>query len=161
MAILVLFEQFSSKLCFCFLAPNFECFTKYDALCSRSFDYARFRRLRHIVMKRFEIMKKIYSSKALLKMAGEGKCIPHIPPLPLDPPLPSLFGFARRAESVNCSLFLKNFEKHFCKFTRNKTSSNTLKIYRNIYRKNLLAIIYRLPISLEEIEIYQYRLGLF
>ena len=35
-------------------------------------------------MKRFEIMEKFYSSKALLKMAGGG-CIPHIPPL--DPPL--------------------------------------------------------------------------
>ena len=31
----------------------------------------------------------------------------------------------------------------------------TLKIYRNIYRKNLSAIIYRLPVSLEEVEIYQ------
>ena len=40
------------------------------------------RRLRHIVMKRFEIIEKFYSSKALLKMAG-GECIrsiPHIPP---------------------------------------------------------------------------------
>ena len=36
-----------------------------------------------------------------------------------------------------------------------KTSSNTSKIYRNIYRKNLSAIIYRLSISLEEIEIYR------
>ena len=34
MAILVLFEQFSRKFCFIlFLAPNFEYFTKYDALC--------------------------------------------------------------------------------------------------------------------------------
>ena len=31
-------------------------------------------------------MGKIDSSKALLKMAGGGECIPHIPP-PLDPPL--------------------------------------------------------------------------
>ena len=36
-------------------------------------------------MKRFEIMEKFYSSKALLKMAGGGGCIPHIPSL--DPPL--------------------------------------------------------------------------
>ena len=46
---------------------------------------------------------------------------------------------------VNCSLFLKNLEKHFCNLTyTKKTWSNTL----NIYRKNLLAIFYRLPISL-------------
>ena len=32
-------------------APNFECFTKYDAFCSHSFDYACFRRLSHIVIK--------------------------------------------------------------------------------------------------------------
>ena len=52
------------------------------------------------------------------------------------------------AESVNCSL-LKNPEKTFLQFDlQKKTLSNTLKIYRNIYRKNLLAIIYRLPISL-------------
>ena len=38
MAILVLFEQFLKKVCQ-FLAPNFECFTKYDAFCSHSFDY--------------------------------------------------------------------------------------------------------------------------
>ena len=30
------------------------------------------KRLRHIVMKRFEIMEKFYSSKTLLKMAGGG-----------------------------------------------------------------------------------------
>ena len=51
------------------------------------------------------------------------------------------------AESVNSSLFLKNLEKHFCNLTYKKTSSNILKIYHNIYRKNLSAIIYRLPIS--------------
>ena len=32
-----------------------------------------------MVMKRFEIMEKLYLSKALLKMAGGGY-IPHIPP---------------------------------------------------------------------------------
>ena len=52
------------------LDPNFECFTKYDAFCLHSFDYARLRRLRHIAMKRFKIMEKIYSFKALLKIAG-------------------------------------------------------------------------------------------
>ena len=53
------------------------------------------------------------------------------------------------AESVNCSLFLKNLEKTFLQFDlQRKTSSNTSKVYRNIYRKNLSAIIYRLSISL-------------
>ena len=57
--------------------------------------------------------------------------------------------FNPSAESVNYSLFLKNLEKHFCDLSyKKKTSSNTLKIYRNIYRKNLSAIIHRLPISL-------------
>ena len=63
--------------------------------------------------------------------------------------LKNLSLFNPTAESVNCSLFLKNLEKHFCDLTyKKKTSSNTLKIYRNIYRKNLSAIIFRLPISL-------------
>ena len=62
----------------------------------------------------------------------------------------SLFGlFNPTAESVNCSLFLKNLENTVViSLTRKKTSSNTLKFYRNIYRKNLSAIIYGLPISL-------------
>ena len=67
------------------LVSNFHCFTKYDAFCSHSFDYACLRRLRHfIVMKRFEIKTKFYSSKALLKMAGWGMYTPHFS---LDPPL--------------------------------------------------------------------------
>ena len=46
-------------------------------------------------------------------------------------------------ESVNCSLFLKNAEKNILQFDLpKKTSSNTSKIYRNIYRKNVSAIIY-------------------
>ena len=70
MAILVLFEQFSGKVCSYLWPLCFECF-KYDAFCSHvSFDYAFLRRLRHIVMKRFEIIEKFHSSKALLKMAG-------------------------------------------------------------------------------------------
>ena len=51
-----------------------------NAFCSHSFEYACLRRLRHTVMKRFEIMEKFYSSKALLKMAGGGT--PHIAPPP-------------------------------------------------------------------------------
>ena len=66
MAILLLIKQFWGKLV-TFLAPNFECFTN-DAFCSHSFDYACVRRLPHIVMKRFEIMEKFYSSKTWLKM---------------------------------------------------------------------------------------------
>ena len=67
------------QILFIILAPNFECFTKYDAFCLLSFDYACFWRLRHIVMKRFEIVEKFYASKALLKVA-DGGCIPHISP---------------------------------------------------------------------------------
>ena len=63
MAILVIFEQFLRKVCHIFLAPNFECFFKYDAFCSHSFDYACLSRLRHIVMKRFEIMENIIHPK--------------------------------------------------------------------------------------------------
>ena len=55
--------------------------------------------------------------------------------------------FNLTAESVNCSLFLKNLEKHFCDLTCKKnTSSNTLKIHRNNYRKNLSVKIYRLSV---------------
>ena len=53
MVILALFEQFSGKVCsYIFLAPNFECFIKYDAFCKHSFDYACIRRLRFNVMNR-------------------------------------------------------------------------------------------------------------
>ena len=38
--------------------------TKYDAFCSHKFDYACLGRLRHIVMKRFKIMEKLYSFEA-------------------------------------------------------------------------------------------------
>ena len=64
--------------------------------------------------------------------------------------------FHATAEPVNHSVFWKNLQKHFCNLIyKKKTSSNTLKIYRNIYRKNLSVIIYRLPISLQEMEIYR------
>ena len=82
MASLVLFEEFSGKF-----SPNFKCFTKCNVFCSHSFDYACLkvlRQLRHIVMKRFEITEKFYSSTALLKMAGEGMHPSHAP---LDPPM--------------------------------------------------------------------------
>ena len=75
MAILVLFEKFLRKFVI-FFPPNFECFTN-DAFCLYGFDYACLRWLRHIAMKRFEIMEKIYSSKTLLKMAGEGMHTQH------------------------------------------------------------------------------------
>ena len=55
-----------------FLAPNFERFTKYDAFCLQSFNYACLRSLRDIVTKRFENAENFYSFKALLKMAGGG-----------------------------------------------------------------------------------------
>ena len=57
--------------------------------------------------------------------------------------------FDATPESVNCSLFLKNLEKHSCNLThKKKASSNSLKIYRNIHRKNLSTTMYRLPISI-------------
>ena len=77
MAILVLFKQFLEKLV-TFFAPNFECFSN-DEFCSHGFEYACLRRLRHIVMKRFKIMEKFYSSKTLLKMAGGGMHMQHTP----------------------------------------------------------------------------------
>ena len=82
MAVLVHFEQFQGQFVI-FLAPNFECFTIYNAFCSDSFDYACLRRLRHTVMKRFETMEKFYSSKILLKMAGGGMHSQHTPTSPL------------------------------------------------------------------------------
>ena len=81
MAILVLFfNNFKGKFVI-FSATNFECFAD-DAFCSRSVYCACLRQLRHIVMKKFEIMEKFYSSKTLMKMAGGGciRSIPHIPP---------------------------------------------------------------------------------
>ena len=46
--------------------------------------------------------------------------------------------------------FLEKSRKTFLRLDlqKKKTSSNTWKIYRNIHRKNLSAIIYRLPVSL-------------
>ena len=66
-----------------FLAPYFECFTKYDAFCSHSCGYACLRRLRHIVKKRLEVKKNFYSSKTLLKITGGDVHTPH-PPLDLS-----------------------------------------------------------------------------
>ena len=80
MTIVVIFEQFFNFEQF--LAPNLECFTKYDAFCSHGFNYACLRRLRHIVIKRFEVIEKFYSSKALLKMAGWGMHTQHTPQPP-------------------------------------------------------------------------------
>ena len=56
--------------------------------------------------------------------------------------------FNATAEFANCFLFLKMYKNIFAFRFKKKTSSNTLKMHRNIYWKNLLAIIYRLLISL-------------
>ena len=77
MTILELFKQFSGKFCL-FLASNFECFTKYDPICSHIFNHACLRRVRHIVMKRLKIAEKFYSSKALLKWVVGGYIHPWI-----------------------------------------------------------------------------------
>ena len=97
MTVLVLFKQFSGKFCL-FLAPNFECFPKYDAFCLQNFDFACLKRLRHTVIKRFEITEKFYSSKALLEMAGGGMHLPHPPgsaPVGVQDP-----GFDSRADQI-------------------------------------------------------------
>ena len=81
MAILVLFEQFSGKFCLYIwllilsASPNMTHFVRIVSI-------MRARRLKHIVMRRFENTEKFYSSKLLLKMAG-GWVHP-----PLDPSLP-------------------------------------------------------------------------
>ena len=55
--------------------------------------------------------------------------------------------FNAPVEFMDCSLFLKNLEKHFCNLTSIKNFVKHIEIYRNIYPKNLSAIIIRLPIS--------------
>ena len=123
MAILVLFEQFSGRqILFIFLAPNFECFTKYDAFCSHSFDNACLRRLRHIVMKRFKIAEKFYSSIALLKIAGRRDASPTSPP---DPPLVSV---ARQ-----CQRRMREISKFFPKIVLAKYSLLILTIEVVLY----------------------------
>ena len=106
-----------------FLAPNLECFTQYDAFCSHTFDYACLRRLRHIVMKRFEITQKLYSSKALLKMAGGGDAFPTS-----DPP-GSAPAFSTYVENVRtkCIIFGEALTSSVKKFIRH-LSENYLKI---------------------------------
>ena len=75
MVTLVLFEQFSGKFC----APNSECFTKCDAFSFYIFDYAYLGRKVYLLLKRFEIMENLYSSKTCSKMAGGGDATPTSP----------------------------------------------------------------------------------
>ena len=57
--------------------------------------------------------------------------------------------------------FLEKSTKTFLQFDlQKKNSSNLLKIYHNIHRKNLSAIIERLLISLKENQIYQLSVSL-
>ena len=58
------------------------------------------------------------------------------------------------------SFLEKSIETHFCNVTCKKTSSSTSKIHRNSYRKNLSAIIYRLPISLKNFKLYRLSVSL-
>ena len=82
-AILVLFKQILGKFCFNFLplilsvTPNMMHFV-------RTFSIMRAQGLRLLLLKRFEIMEKLYSSTAWLKMIGGGDASPHPP---LNPPL--------------------------------------------------------------------------
>ena len=68
MAILVLLEQVLSQIAFEFFVLNFEVFTKYryDAF-FRTFSISVYEKKELLSSKRFEIMEKLYSSKALLK----------------------------------------------------------------------------------------------
>ena len=92
MAILALFEKFSGKVCLYFCTLTLSASPNMMNFCTHSFDYACLRRLRLIVMKRFEIMEKIYLSKALLKMAGEGMHPPHPPSLESTTSNPNCLG---------------------------------------------------------------------
>ena len=74
MGILVLFEQSSGKFCLMFLALNFECFTKYDAFCLHSFDYACLKATQAYCNEEVRNYGK-FLFLALLKMAGGGECI--------------------------------------------------------------------------------------
>ena len=80
-AILVLFEQFLGKVCSYFWPITLSASPMMHFVCTVS-NLRALRRLRHIVMKRFEFKEKFYSSKTLLKMAGGGcmRSKPHIPP---------------------------------------------------------------------------------
>ena len=70
--------------------------------------------------------------------------------------------FNAMAESVNHFVFWKNLQQHLCNLiSKKKTSSNTVKIYRNIYRKNLSAIIYRYRFKKLRFIDYRYRPGFF
>ena len=51
--------------------------------------------------------------------------------------------------------FLEKSRKTFLQFDLQKKFVKTLKIHRNVYWKNLSAIVYRLPISILKIEIYR------
>ena len=76
MAILVLFGITFTQILFKLFDPNSVCLTKYDAFCSNIFVYACLRR-KASLSKRFEIMKKLYTSKTFLKMASGRMHIPH------------------------------------------------------------------------------------
>ena len=73
----------------------------------------------------------------------------------------TLFVLNATAEYVDCSLFFEKYSKIFLQFDSQKTSSSTLKIYRNIYGKKLSAIIYRSSISLKKLRFIDYRYCFF
>ena len=80
MAILVLFEQLQYKVNFVCFAPNSDVLNQiYHSVCLHIFDLCLLNTLDLLLMKRFEIMEKLYSSTTLLKMAGDGMH-PHILP---------------------------------------------------------------------------------
>ena len=78
--ILLPFEQILGK----FFAPKSECFTKYEAFCSHTFDYACLGRKAYCYRKGLKLWKKLHSLNTCFKMAGGG-----MHPT-LDPPPPAL-----------------------------------------------------------------------
>ena len=70
---------------FKFFDPNSECFAKYDTFCSHIFNYVCLRCKAYSYRRGSKLWKKLYASKAFLKMAGGRMHISH--PNPVDLPL--------------------------------------------------------------------------
>ena len=85
-AILMPFEEFSGKFCLNFstLCCDSECFAKYHAFCSHIFDYACLRRKAYCCRRGSKLWKKLYTSKAFLKIAGGRMHTPHPTPLAIS-----------------------------------------------------------------------------
>ena len=85
LAILVLFEQFSGKLCLNFLPLILSGFTKYDAFCSYIFNCACLGRKAYCYRKGSKLWQNCIHQKHVWKWLVGGMHPPHPPHL--DPPL--------------------------------------------------------------------------